>query len=118
MFFVEKAYAMAPPSGGAAPEGLGGLLAGPLPMLVLMFGIFYFLLIRPQQKKAKQHKEMLAGIRKGDKVLTAGGLEGAVLDVDGDSLTVEIAQGVTVKVNRNYVAGLMNPVRKADKEEK
>ncbi|HMM38122.1 MAG TPA: preprotein translocase subunit YajC [Desulfovibrio sp.] len=115
MFFDSIAHAMGS-TGGAGAEG-GNPITAFLP-LILMFAIFYFLLIRPQQKKAKQHKEMLAGIRKGDKVLTAGGLEGAVLDVDGDSLTVEIAQGVTVKVNRNYVAGLMNPVRKADKEEK
>ncbi|MES9995212.1 preprotein translocase subunit YajC [Desulfovibrio aminophilus] len=114
MLFDSIAHAMG--STGAGAEG-GNPITAFLP-LILMFAIFYFLLIRPQQKKAKQHKEMLAGIRKGDKVLTAGGLEGAVLDVDGDSLTVEIAQGVTVKVNRNYVAGLMNPVRKADKEEK
>ncbi len=115
MLFDSIAHAMGS-AGGAGAEG-GNPITAFLP-LILMFAIFYFLLIRPQQKKAKQHKEMLAGVRKGDKVLTAGGIEGAVTEVDGDTLTVEIASGVTVKVNRNYVAGLMNPTRKADKEEK
>jgi preprotein translocase subunit YajC len=115
MLFDSIAHAMGS-AGGAGAEG-GKPITAFLP-LILMFAIFYFLLIRPQQKKAKQHKEMLAGVRKGDKILTAGGIEGAVTDVDGDTLTVEIASGVSVKVNRNYVAGLTNPPRKADKEEK
>lgn len=114
MLFDSIAHAMG--SAGAGAEG-GNPITAFLP-LILMFAIFYFLLIRPQQKKAKQHKEMLAGVRKGDRVITAGGIEGAVLDVDGDTLTVEIASGVSVKVNRNYLAGLTNPTRKADKEEK
>lgn len=115
MLFDSIAHAMGS-VGGAGAEG-GNPITAFLP-LILMFAIFYFLLIRPQQKKAKQHKEMLAGVRKGDRIITAGGIEGAVLDVDGDTLTVEIASGVSVKVNRNYVAGLTNPTRKADKEEK
>jgi preprotein translocase subunit YajC len=97
---------MAPPSGGGAPEGLGGLLAGPLPMLVLMFGIFYFLLIRPQQKKAKQHKEMLAALKVGDKVLTGGGIYGRISGIDQDVLSIEISDGVNIKVNRGYVSGM------------
>ena len=75
LFTATSAWAQ---DGGAA-GGLGSLLSGPLPMLVLMFAVFYFLLIRPQQKKAKQHKEMLSNLRKGDNVLTSGGLYGRIM---------------------------------------
>lgn len=112
MFFASDAFAMgAPPQGtdGAAPQGMGALLGGPLPMLVVMFAIFYFLLIRPQQKKAKLHKEMLAAIKVGDKVLTGGGVYGVVAAIDQDVLTIEIAEGVKIKCNRGYVSGLADP---------
>ncbi len=92
--------------GGEGAGGLGGLLSGPIPMLVLMFVIFYFLLIRPQQKKAKAHKAMLANIRKGDQILTNGGIYGRVTGMDDQSLTVEIAPQVRIKVSRGHVAGV------------
>ncbi|MBC18423.1 SecYEG protein translocase auxillary subunit [Pseudodesulfovibrio profundus] len=105
MFFDSVAYAMAPPAGGGgAPGGLAGILGGPLPMLVLMFAIFYFLLIRPQQKKQKQHKAMLDALKKGDKVWTNGGILGTISEIDGDNLTIEIAQGVNVVIKRGFVA--------------
>jgi preprotein translocase subunit YajC len=83
----------AAPQGGqaAAPDGIAGLLAGPL--------------IRPQQKKAKQHKEMLAALKVGDKVMTGGGFYGRVTEIDQDILTVEISENVKVKINRGYIAG-------------
>ncbi len=110
MFFVKEAFAMAPPTGGAegAPQGAAALLAGPLPMLVIMFAIFYFLLIRPQQKKAKAHKEMLAALKVGDKVLTGGGIYGTIIAIEQDIITIAIASGVDIKVNRGYVTGLSN----------
>ncbi len=86
--------------------GLGGMLSGPIPMLVLMFVIFYFLLIRPQQKKAKAHKELLANLRKGDKILTNGGIYGRITGLDDNTLTVEIAPQVRIKVSRGSVAGV------------
>ncbi len=95
--------AAAPAAGG---NGLGGLLQGPLPMLVLMFAIFYFLLIRPQQKKAKQQKEMLANLRKGDNVLTSGGLYGKITGLTDAVVVVEIAPQVRVKVARGHVAAV------------
>ncbi len=117
MFWESVAHAMGP-----APGGEGGA-ANPITAfmpLILMFAIFYFLLIRPQQKKAKQHKEMLANIKKGDHVLTGGGFYGRVIHVDGDVLTVDLGNDFTVKVNRNYVSGLAEPVvkeaKKKDKE--
>lgn len=88
---------------GAGAEGGGGGMTALLP-LVLMFAIFYFLLIRPQQKKAKAHKAMLAAINKGDVIVTQGGIQGKVTGVTDAYLTVEIADKVRVKVARGYIA--------------
>ncbi|NDV19151.1 preprotein translocase subunit YajC [Pseudodesulfovibrio sp. JC047] len=104
MFFDSVAYAMAPPAGGGEAGGLGSILGGPLPMLVLMFAIFYFLLIRPQQKKQKTHRAMLEALKKGDKVWTNGGIRGSIVDIDGDNLTIEIAPDVNVVIKRGFVA--------------
>ena len=84
---------------------LGGF--GLLPIIFVMV-IFYFLLIRPQQKRAKQHKEMLAAMRRGDKIVTSGGLMGTVIKVidDSDTVDVEIAKGVKVQVVRAMVADI------------
>ena len=78
----------------------------PIIMLVLMFAIFYFLLIRPQQKKAKQHRELIEALKTGDNVITAGGIHGKVTAVQEDVLTIEVATGVKIKVSRSSIAGL------------
>ncbi|MBW2039618.1 MAG: preprotein translocase subunit YajC [Deltaproteobacteria bacterium] len=96
------AYAMAPGGGGGG--GQGGFAAF-IP-LILLFAIFYFILIRPQQKRAKEHKQLLANIRKGDKVVTTGGLYGTITNLTDSVVTLEIADKVKVKVGRNYIAGL------------
>jgi preprotein translocase subunit YajC len=93
-------------AGGEGAGGFGGLLSGPLPMLILMFVIFYFLLIRPQQKKAKAQKEMLANLRKGDNILTAGGIYGKITGIDEQIVVVEIAPQVRVKMSRGSVSGV------------
>jgi preprotein translocase subunit YajC len=98
-FFISDAYAQA----GA---GQGGGLLSLLP-LVVIFVIFYFLLIRPQQKRAKQHKEMVQAIKKGDDVVTNGGLLGKIVDTDDNFVTVDIAKGVEVKVQRHAIAQMM-----------
>lgn len=99
--FATNAYAMAgnggQQSGGSGLEGIFMLLA--------MFAIFYFLLIRPQQKRAKQHKEMIEALKSGDQVVTAGGIHGKVVAVQDKLVTLEIANGVRVKVNRISIAG-------------
>lgn len=103
------AYAMGTGgSGGAGGQG-GGL--GAFVPLIIMFAIFYFLLIRPQQKKAKQHKAMLASVKKGDKVISSGGLHGVVTGITDEVVTVEIAPKVRVKISRGSIGGV---VRKAD----
>ena len=96
------AYAMGQGGGG---EGAGGGLGAFLP-LILMFAIFYFLLIRPQQKKAKQHKQLLAALKKGDRVVTSGGLHGVVTGITEDVVTVEIAPKVRVKISRPSISGV------------
>jgi preprotein translocase subunit YajC len=98
-FLISDAYAQA---GGEA----GGSLFSLLP-LVVIFVLFYFLLIRPQQKRAKQHKEMVAALSKGEEVVTNGGLLGKVIEVDDNFITVEISSGLNVKVQRQAVAQVM-----------
>lgn len=81
-----------------------------VPMLILMVafvGVFYFLLIRPQQKKAKEHQALIAKLAAGDEVVTTGGLLGKVTDVGETFITLEIADGVRVKVQRFQIAQLM-----------
>ena len=95
------AYAMG--IGGTGGEGGGGF--GAFIPLILMFAIFYFLLIRPQQKKAKQHKEMVSALKKGDRVISSGGLHGVVTGLTDDMVTMEIAPKVRVKVSRGSIAG-------------
>ena len=86
----------------------GGIVAGGFGLLpiILVMVIFYLLLIRPQQKRAKQHKEMLAAIQRGDKIVTSGGLVGTIIKVtdDSDTIDVEIAKGVKGQVVRTMVA--------------
>ena len=98
------AYAMGTGGTGGA-GGQGGGFGAFLP-LIIMFAIFYFLLIRPQQKKAKQHREMLSAIKKGDRVVSSGGLHGVVTGLTEDLVTMEIAPKVRVKVSRGSISGV------------
>lgn len=98
-FFVSDAHAMAPTQEGGG-TGYEGII-----MLVIMFAIFYFLLIRPQSKRAKAHKELIENLALGDQVVTAGGIHGKVAGLQDKIVTVEIATGVKVKVNRSSVVG-------------
>ncbi|MBW1742291.1 MAG: preprotein translocase subunit YajC [Deltaproteobacteria bacterium] len=91
-------------TGGGAGGESGGF--GAFVPLILMFGIFYFLLIRPQQKKQKQHRGMLGDLKKGDRVVTSGGLHGRITGITDAIVTLEIAEKVRVKVGRGNIAGL------------
>ena len=115
MFWESVAHAMGAAQGGEG--GQGNPLTAFLP-LIIMFDIFYFLLIRPQQKKAKQHKQMLAELKRGDYVLTGGGLYGRIQEVDGDVLTVELADNLKVKVNRSFISTLAEKSAKGGEEKK
>jgi preprotein translocase subunit YajC len=103
--FVSPAYAQA---AGAAGGGSMAALEQFLP-LVLIFVVFYFLLIRPQQKKMKQHKEMLGQLRRGDRVVTSGGILGTVNKLISDTeVSVEIAEGVRVRVLRSTISDILS----------
>ena len=118
---ISTAYAQAAPSGGSAFDLMT------FAPLVAIFVVFYFLLIRPQQKKAKQHREMLGKVKRGDRVVTGGGLIGTITDAkDTAELQVEIAPGVRVRVLRATVTDVLAKTEprsgddddKADKAEK
>jgi len=103
---IGLAFAMGTPPGGAAGGGQSAITS--LVPLVIMFGIFYFLLIRPQQKKAKEHKALLEALKKGDQVITAGGMHGKISTVDENVVTIEIANNVNVKFNKAHVAAIVD----------
>src|SRR5262245_45001169 len=100
MSLISEAFAQ----GAPAPQG-GGI------QMILMLGlfvvIFYFLILRPQQKKAKEHQAMLAKIAAGDEVVTAGGILGRVVDIGDVFLTLEVSEGVRIKVQKFQVTSLM-----------
>ncbi|AUH33916.1 preprotein translocase subunit YajC [Paracoccus tegillarcae] len=98
--FATPAYAQA--AGGGA-----GAIAQFIP-LILIFAIMYFLMIRPQQKRVKQHRELVAALKKGDQVVTQGGVIGKVTSVRDDELEVEIASGVKVRVVRSTITTVLN----------
>jgi preprotein translocase subunit YajC len=95
---MELAYAM----GSQATGGQGGGVMAFLP-LILLFVVFYFLLIRPQQKRAKQHKMFMENLKKGDSVVTSGGLYGRITGITDEAVTIEIAEKVRVKVLKSAV---------------
>lgn len=103
--FSDIAYAMGATPQGGQPGSPMGAAASLIP-LVLIFVIFYFLLIRPQQKKAKEHKSMLESIKRGDKVITSGGIYGVVESVETNTLTLKIAENVKVKFGKGYIAAI------------
>jgi preprotein translocase subunit YajC len=82
-----------------AAQGQGGGYQGII-MLVAMFAIFYFLLIRPQQKRAKQHRELVNNLKAGDAVVTAGGIHGKITAVEDNVVSLEVTNGVKIKMNR------------------
>lgn len=95
----------AAPAAAAAPPAWVSWLP-----IVGMIAIFWFLIIRPQMKQQKQHREKIAGIKKGDQVVTSGGIVGKVVRVDDDYADVEIAQGVKVKVVKATIGDIVPPV--------
>jgi len=90
------------PAGGQAPDATAQLI-----QTVVMFGaviaIFYFMMIRPQQKRAKEHQKLLSAIKRGDNVVTSSGIHGVVLDVDDTTVTVTIASSTNVKFDKSSV---------------
>jgi len=100
--FASPAYAAA----GAAPSGAAGFMVQMFPLL-LIFVIFYFLLIRPQQRRMKQHRDLIGAVKKNDVAITGGGVIGKVVKVDENEVELEIASGVKIKV----VKALLSDIR-------
>lgn len=100
---ISEAFAQAPAGGAGMPGGSYATLL----MLGVLFVAFYFLLIRPQAKRAKEHRAMVAALGKGDEVVTAGGTLGRITQVSDNFVTLEIADGVEVKVQRHMVQTVM-----------
>ncbi|MCG8635474.1 MAG: preprotein translocase subunit YajC [Desulfobacterales bacterium] len=111
---ISTAFAMGQTGGQA---GQAGGLAGFLPIIIL-FAIFYFLLIRPQQKKAKEHRDMISNLKKGNRVVTSGGIYGTILSLDDTTISLEIAEKVKIKISRGNVAALVSDNESAQKKEK
>jgi preprotein translocase subunit YajC len=99
-FFISSAWAQ------AAPAQQPGALTSFIP-LILIFVVFYFLLIRPQSKRAKEHRKMVSELKAGDEVVTSGGVLGKVTEAGEQFLKVEVADGVVLKIQRNTVSMVM-----------
>ncbi|GAB4191615.1 MAG: preprotein translocase subunit YajC [Wenzhouxiangellaceae bacterium] len=98
-WFIADALAQ---DGAAQPSLLGSFLP-----LILLFGVFYFLLIRPQMKRAKEHRNLVAGLSKGDEVVTSGGLLGRITQVGDSFVTVELTDNVQVKLQRHAIVSVV-----------
>jgi len=103
---ISSAYAQTAPAAAAGGGDLMSSLGGMLP-LVLMFVVLYFIMIRPQTKKQKEHRAMIEALAKGDEVATAGGVLGKVTRINESTLHVEIAEGVEVQVQRSAVSQVL-----------
>lgn len=101
---------------GGVGGGAGTFMS--LVPLILIFVVFYFLLIRPQQKKAREHKDMLAQLKRNDEVMTTGGVFGKITAINETELTLEVAQNVRIRVSRGHIAQLFRPEKAAAKEVK
>ena len=103
-FLISDAFAATTTAAAGAPatSGLTSIL-----FMVAIFGIFYFLILRPQQKKQKEQRDMIGRLAKGDEVVTNGGLVGKIMELDDSFMTLEIASGVTVKVQRFAVTAAL-----------
>jgi len=104
---------VAPAAGGEGPVpgpmGCGGGGTEQIGLLLLMFAVLYFLMIRPQQKRAKQHEAMMGALNKGDVVRTNGGIRGEITALDERDVTIEVADRTRIKVLRSHIAGLDQP---------
>jgi len=99
-FFISDAMA----DGAAAPQGGGMQL---IIMMAIFFGIMYFMIIRPQQKRAKEHKELIASINKGDEIVTGGGIIGKVTNLGENFVEMSVSENTTIKVQRQAIAAVM-----------
>ena len=116
LLFESVAYAMGTPQAGAAPASGTDMLVQFVP-LILMFVIFYFLLIRPQQKRAKAHKQMLSELKRGDHVITSSGLLGRILEISDEEALIECGEA-KLRISRGAIGGVIDPKAAAAEEKK
>ncbi len=102
---------------GGQPAG-GGSLISALVWMVLLVAIFYFLLLRPQQKQKKQHQEFLASLKKGDKVITSGGIIGEIKSIDDDVVTLKVSEGTLIKVLKQSITSFYQETKEESKDSK
>ena len=107
---------MTPPPGGTGGEG-GGLMST-LVMFALIIGIFYFMILRPQQKRQKDRERMLEAVKKGDKVVTTGGLHGSVAGIDEKTILLQVADNVKMKFDRSAVSTILKESEAVPKDSK
>ena len=108
MSFITSALASSP-AAAPASQGFAGFDPVLIAQIVLLVGVFYFFMIRPQQKRAKQHQEMVNNIQRGDRVLTSGGIFGTVHKVESDvEVSIDIAENVRVRVLRSTLANVVS----------
>jgi preprotein translocase subunit YajC len=98
---------IAPAYAQAAPNAGGGSMMSTLLFPIILIGVMYFLMIRPQMKRAKEHREMLGKLAKGDEVITSGGIAGTVGEIGDNFVSVEIASGVQVRVQKGAIANVL-----------
>ncbi len=106
--FTGIAYAAQP---AGTPGGLGAFMP-----LIVLFAIFYFLLIRPQQKRSKEHQATLEALKPGDTVITNGGLYGTIIRIDGHVVTLQCSDKVRVKVIKKSISGTVDPATLSEGE--
>ena len=99
---IDEAYAMS----GAGAEGGPGAITGFIFPLIIVMAIFYFILIRPQLKRQKQHQGMLSALQKGDKVITTGGLHGTIVGLKDDVVVLKVAETTKLEVSKSAIAGI------------
>jgi preprotein translocase subunit YajC len=113
---MQYILAMAPPSGqGGSPESS---LVSTLIMFALIIGIFYFMILRPQQKRQKEREKLLTAIKKGDKVVTTGGVHGTISGVEEKTVLLQVADNVKLKVDRSAIASIIREGEGETKESK
>jgi preprotein translocase subunit YajC len=108
---IADAFAQAPGAGG--PMEGPGMIVSFVPF-ILIFVLFYFLLILPQQKRTKKRKEMIAQLKKGDRVMTSGGMMGTVTTLASKVVTLQVAEGTRIKINRSYIEEVLEEAEEGD----
>ena len=103
-FLISDAWAEGAGAAAGAPAGSPG---SSMIFFLVIFAVFYFLLIRPQQKRAKEHRNLVASLAKGDEIVTNGGVLGKITELNDNFITVEVADGVNVKVQRQAISSVL-----------